>query len=92
MFWRKTVLLMFLLVTTFSGAYAQNRYEIEPFVGVRFGGRIHGQMILNVLAVDARNVELLEPRDHLRPREIADVYALVADATPDQVVAVYGRA
>jgi len=27
-----------------------------------------------------------------RPREIADVYALVADATPDKVVSVYGRA
>jgi len=48
MFWRKTVLLMCVMVTTLSGAYAQNRYEIEPFVGVRFGGRIH----INSPAVD----------------------------------------
>lgn len=40
MFWRKTILLTFLLATMVSGAYAQNRFEIEPFVGARFGGRI----------------------------------------------------
>src|SRR5690242_12504390 len=48
MSWRKTIVLMFLLVTITSGAYAQNRYEIEPFVGVRFGGRVN----INTAAVD----------------------------------------
>jgi len=40
MLWRKTILLTFLLTATASCAYAQNRFEIEPFVGARFGGRI----------------------------------------------------
>src|SRR6202047_2037227 len=40
MFWRKMILLTFLLTATASSAYAQNRFEIEPFVGARFGGRI----------------------------------------------------
>jgi hypothetical protein len=37
---RKIILLTFLMTTIASGAYAQNRFEIEPFVGARFGGRI----------------------------------------------------
>ena len=40
MLWRKIILLTLLLTATASGAYAQNRFEIEPFVGARFGGRI----------------------------------------------------
>jgi opacity protein-like surface antigen len=40
MFWRKLFLLMFLLMTVISGARAQTRYQIEPFVGLRFGGRV----------------------------------------------------
>jgi hypothetical protein len=40
MLWRKPIVLGLLLITMVSGAYAQNRFEIEPFVGARFGGRI----------------------------------------------------
>lgn len=40
MFRRNLILLTFLLTTMVTGAYAQNRFEIEPFVGARFGGRI----------------------------------------------------
>lgn len=40
MFSRKMILLAFLVMRMVSGAYAQNRFEIEPFVGARFGGRI----------------------------------------------------
>ena len=40
MFSRKMILLTFLVTTMVSGAYAQNRFEIEPFAGARFGGRI----------------------------------------------------
>ena len=41
MLWRKPMFLGLLLITMVSGAYAQNRFEIEPFVGARFGGRDH---------------------------------------------------
>ena len=40
MLWRKPIVLGLLLITMVSGAYAQNRFEIEPFAGARFGGRI----------------------------------------------------
>ena len=40
MVWRKPIVLGLLLITMVSGAYAQNRFEIEPFAGARFGGRI----------------------------------------------------
>jgi len=40
MLWSKPIVLGLLLITMVSGAYAQNRFEIEPFVGARFGGRI----------------------------------------------------
>lgn len=53
MFWRKAIPLTFLLVTSVSGAYAQNRFEIEPFVGVRFGGRIN----INTPEVDYLPIE-----------------------------------
>jgi hypothetical protein len=51
-----------------------------------------------VLAAQLEDIDVIgresnaERNVERRPREIADVYALVADATPDQVVAVYGRA
>src|ERR1700680_2658388 len=41
MLWRKPIVLGLLLITMVSGAYAQNRFEIEPFVGARFGGGGH---------------------------------------------------
>lgn len=37
---RKAICVAFLFVAVVSSAYAQNRFEIEPFVGTRFGGRI----------------------------------------------------
>ena len=40
MFWRKVILTTFIVATMVCGAYAQNRFEIEPFIGDRFGGRI----------------------------------------------------
>ena len=48
MLWRKVILLGFVLAIMGSTAYAQNRFEIEPFVGARFGGRI----IINTPDVD----------------------------------------
>jgi len=48
MFWRRILLLMFLLTAAISGAHAQTRYQIEPFVGLRFGGRV----AINTPAVD----------------------------------------
>jgi opacity protein-like surface antigen len=48
MLWRKLMVVSFLLVTIALSGHAQNRFEIEPFVGTRFGGRI----IVNTPDVD----------------------------------------
>src|ERR1700730_5618124 len=53
MLWRKPIFLGFLLITMVSGAHAQNRFEIEPFVGARFGGRI----TINTPAVDYLTID-----------------------------------
>ena len=76
------VIVIVLLKVDGADSVQVNAVGLVVGYSLRLSRRIHGQMVFGVLGIQAGDVQLLHPRDHLGTLEVAE--RIARDAQPDR--------